>query len=81
MRPPICAVCKEFALNEDKKSGLISFALTEEQQQSNEKFKEPGFVGHPLGKEWFCGNHYEAAKKLNHLSSSEAIKILKESQG
>ena len=78
MRPPICAVCSEFAINEDKKSGLIYFALTDEEKKANERFKEPGFMGHPAGREWFCGNHYAAAKELKHLSSSEAIQKLKE---
>ena len=36
MRPPICAICSEFAINEDKKSGLIYFALTEDEKIFNE---------------------------------------------
>ncbi len=74
MRPPICAVCyKRFSNG----GGLVRFVLTEEEQKRAEKFKQPGYVGHPPGLEWFCDEHWQAAKDLSNLTKTEALKQLR----
>jgi len=76
MRPPICAIChKRFETSE---GGLVSFTLTAEEVEQNKVFKKQGYSGHPKGLDWFCGNHIEQAKTLNHLTLGEALKKMKE---
>lgn len=57
MKPPICALCGEWiqADSTDKETGLVKFA--------DYKALPEGVVGHPQGREWFCGEHYNAAKE------------------
>lgn len=59
-------------MNSDK-GGLISFALTESDKKWKKKAEQPGFIGHPPWKEWFCEVHYEIAKKYSHLTLPEAM--------
>ena len=76
MKPPICSICdKKFDLEKDN-GGLVYFRLTPEQEKFNERFKQPGFTGHPQGAHWFCGEHFEKAKKLEHLTDHEALTLL-----
>lgn len=79
MRPPRCVVCKKGFRGRPEEGGLLSFKLSEKDKSYNERFKQPGFVGHPRGKDWFCGKHYEKAKTYRHLTLSEAIQQLKDS--
>ncbi|MTB52989.1 hypothetical protein [Lewinella sp. W8] len=73
MRPPICAVCRErFAPG--KESGLLTFALTDEDRAYNERFRERGVVGHPRGKEWFCAKHYARAARQKHRTLREVLR-------
>ncbi len=76
MRPPICAICQQFA-NNDTNSGLLRFKLSEADIAFNKKFEEPGFVGHKKGTEWFCAAHYDLAKKYTYLHLSEALSRIK----
>ncbi len=75
MRPPICAICDKHFFNE---GGLVQFALTEKDEETIKIMEEKGYIGHPPGLEWFCGEHYEKAKSLSNLTLAEAMKILKE---
>lgn len=81
MKPPICSICdKKFDLEKDK-GGLVYFRLTLEQEKFNERFKQPGFTGHPQGAHWFCGEHYSKAKELQHLTDQEAFLLLRKVSG
>ena len=60
-----------------KKAGLVSFALSESERAYNERFDQPGFVGHPAGQEWFCEKHYPTAKQYEHLTSQEAFPLIR----
>ena len=77
MRPPQCAVCKNKFIREIKKGGLVHFNLSPSDKSFNERFKKPGFVGHPRGKVWFCKDHIVDAKALSHLEAKTAIAQLK----
>lgn len=77
MKPPICAVCFRDFRSSISEGGLVRFKLTQANIEHNKRFEKPGFVGHKAGQEWFCKNHYEAAKKLQHLTFSEAVKAIK----
>lgn len=75
MRPPICAICgKRGAGSDDIR--LVSFVKRKADKKFAKKLEEPGFVGHPPWKEWFCSEHYEEAQKLSHLTIDKAMKKL-----
>jgi hypothetical protein len=76
MRPPICAICHK-RFNPGKKSGLISFSLSEEEKIENLKFDTPGYVGHPKGLEWFCEEHYHIAERYTDIPLAEALPLIK----
>ncbi len=72
MRPPICKICgKGFGASGE--GDQVFFKLSEEDKEFNKRFEQPGFVGHPAGQEWFCGDHLELAKSFAHLSLQEAL--------
>lgn len=76
MKPPICSICdKDFEDREE--GGLIYFKKRPEDYEWVKKMKEGGMVGHPPYAAWFCGDHYEEAKKLENLTINEAMKILR----
>jgi hypothetical protein len=75
MMPPICAICG--VRFEPPTGGLIGFQLTEEQKKFNERFKQPGFTGHPAGQHWFCQEHLEGAQMLAHFHDVEALALLR----
>ncbi|MEL6676164.1 MAG: hypothetical protein AAFR61_28415 [Bacteroidota bacterium] len=81
MKPPICSICRKDFRRDTASGGLVSFKLTEEEAQYNERFKQPGFVGHPKGKHWFCSEHIEAARAHRHLSWQEARPLIKKAGG
>ena len=71
MRPPICAICHARFHEE---GGLVSFALDEAAREfAARRASEPGFVGHPPQKEWFCAAHIEPARALAHLTRGAAL--------
>ena len=73
--PPMCCICDEdFGSDE---GGLIYFTETENDKIANKRLSQPGFVGHPTNAFWFCEKHYPSAKKLSHLTKSEAFKTLR----
>ncbi len=74
MRPPICVVCSKRFL---EKGGMVQFKLTEKEKESSKKFKMSGFIGHPIGLEWFCEKHIDEAKRLSHLTLADALKIMR----
>ena len=75
MRPPMCAVCdKDFYGDE---GGLIYFNKRPSDIAWDKKMEEEGMIGHPPYADWFCGIHYDDAKKLQDLTISEAMKIIK----
>ena len=40
--------------------------------------RKEGLVGHPPYAEWFCSDHYNAAKELKELPINEAMAKLRE---
>lgn len=76
MRPPECAICgKEFF---DEKGGLIYFKKRPSDFDWDERMNTEGMVGHPPYAEWFCSEHYEKAKEVEHLSIDKAFNIIKQ---
>ena len=76
MRPPICDVCdREF--DPDREGGLLYFKETPEGRAFDKRVEEEEIVGHPPDAGWFCGRHYKKARKLLHLTISEALKELR----
>lgn len=72
MKPPICYICNKDFRNTISEGGLVTFTLSKKDQNYNKRFKEKGFVGHKASTEWFCKEHYKAAKKYSHLTLSQA---------
>lgn len=71
MMPPICCICdQDFPL---KEGGLIYFKEDENDKKFNDRLKQPGFVGHPSNAFWFCGEHYQIAKRYSTLTKKEAF--------
>jgi hypothetical protein len=76
MRPPICEVCdQDFPF--DVEGGLLYFKETPEGREFDRRVREEAVTGHPPDAGWFCGKHYIQAKKLTHLTLSEAIQKIK----
>ncbi len=76
MMPPICAICDtRFEL--ELGGGLVHYFLTEEQENFNKRFQQPGFTGHPAGLHWFCKEHLEGAQSVAHFHDSEALALLR----
>lgn len=73
MRPPICAICGKDFGDAGISGDWVSFELTDEEKKYNKKFKEPGFVGHPAGLEWFCDDHLQGAEEYSFLTLKEAL--------
>jgi hypothetical protein len=63
MRPPICALCSDRF--DPQEGGVVRFADYE--------LLPEGIAGHPNGLEWFCGRHFDDAKRVAYLTSKEAI--------
>lgn len=77
MKPPICAICdKKFAPGEG--GGIIYFKKTDQDIAWEKKVEAKGMVGHPPYAEWFCAEHYAAAKELEYLTIAEAMARLRE---
>lgn len=76
MKPPICTLC-DCRLAPDDGGGLVHFHLTEAQKAANKAFEQPGFVGHPQGLHWFCGEHIGKAKEMAHCTDNEALALMK----
>ena len=75
MRPPICAMCHD---RFHEGGGLVTFALDDAARAfAHRRAEQPGFVGHPPHKEWFCATHIEAARSLSELTRSEAVKKMR----
>lgn len=77
MRPPKCVICGKKSKSHSSGFKLVSFKLTKEQQEHNNRMKSENRVGHPRGKDWFCDFHYPRAKQLKQLSNIEAIELIK----
>ncbi len=80
MKPPICFLCHLDFRHDPEEGGLVYFSLSEDDIEYNNRFKQHGFTGHPAGCAWFCSEHYEQAKQLEHLTLSEALKTMKENE-
>ncbi len=74
MMPPICCICDEDF--EPDVGGLIYFTEEENDKIANKRLSQPGYVGHPPNAFWFCEKHYPEAKKLSHLTKTEAFNTL-----
>lgn len=79
MRPPICYICDK-RIEDLNKGGLIYFMKQPSDMEWDEKMKNTGMVGHPPYAEWFCEDHFAAAKKLQNLTRTQAMDILKNNQ-
>ncbi len=75
MRPPICIICDKDFRDSDE-GGVIYFKKRKSDKKWTEMMEKKGMVGHPPYAEWFCGEHFESAKALEHLHIDEALKIL-----
>jgi hypothetical protein len=78
MKPPICELCDKDFRRSETAGGIIYFSLSADDKAWHDKQREEGFVGHPPEAAWFCGDHYEEAKKLSSLTLPEAMKKLRE---
>lgn len=77
MKPPVCAICGKRGSPYDEIK-LVSFALREGDKKFAKKLEDPGFVGHPPWKDWFCEKHFKEAQKLSDLTIDKALKKLDE---
>ena len=77
MKPPICIICYKEFLDSDE-GGLVYFKKSMSDKRWIKAMKVESLTGHPPYADWFCGEHYEAAKELSHLTLAEAREILKE---
>ncbi len=78
MKPPICVLCgKDFR---DSDEGDLVYFKKSDSDKAWDKLMDAqdqeGFTGHPPYAEWFCGEHYTEAKKLQNYTLEEALKIL-----
>ena len=71
MKPPVCAIC-EIDLEENE-GRLISFKKRFSDKVWDRKMERIKGVGHPPYTEWFCGKHYDKAKKLEDITIDKAI--------
>lgn len=76
MRPPICAIC-DIDIPPNTGGGLVHFKKRPSDIEWQKKMKEKGYVGHPPYAEWFCGEHYPAAKELEDLTIDKAMEKLR----
>lgn len=67
MKPPMCSVCDRYFEASD--DSLVAFADYEPLPEDS--------VGHPLGLEWVCPEHIQAARELRYLDSKDAIARLR----
>ncbi len=58
--------------------GLIYFKKRPSDIAWQDRMDKENMVGHPPYAEWFCGEHYERAKKVQHLTIDEALKIIEQ---
>ena len=72
MRPPICCICDTDFRDSISEGGTVQFKLTEKDIQHNKRLERTHMTGHPAGLEWFCKEHLEQAKKLQHLTLKQA---------
>lgn len=70
MRPPICDIC----LASCGMDGLVYFRKEASDEEWDRLSQTGGFTGHPPYAGWFCPEHLAAAKSLEHLTYSEALK-------
>ncbi|MGQ9723424.1 MAG: hypothetical protein ACUVXA_19130 [Candidatus Jordarchaeum sp.] len=76
MKPPICYICdKDFRDSEE--GGLVYFKKRAKDHEWDKKMEKLGMTDQPPYAGWFCGEHYEEAKKLKNLTIDEAMKILR----
>jgi hypothetical protein len=76
LRPPICYICDK-KIEDLNKGGLVYFKKRQSDLEWDEKMRKTGMVGHPPYAEWFCEEHFQAARKLQNLTRTQAINILK----
>ncbi len=78
MKPPICAICnKDFRVN-IKSGGKVWFNISDEDKTINDANNEKiGFIAHPRGLAWFCGEHLDITKKYSHLELKEAFIVIR----
>jgi hypothetical protein len=70
----VCAICGRHLKDN---GGLIYFRKRPSDIAWQERMDEKKMVGHPPYAEWFCDEHYEIAKQVQHLAIDEACKIIR----
>ena len=50
----------------------MTFAISAEDEASNQRMRDRRMVGHPKGLHWMCETHIDAARELTHLKWPEA---------
>ncbi len=76
MKPPICELCMN-KFDHREEGGTVSFKKTKQDKKWEKRVKKKSIVEHPPFMEWFCGEHFEAARKLEHLHHHEAMQELR----
>ena len=72
MKPPICSYCRS-RFSPSKTGGTsLKFAISAEDEASNQRMREKRMPHHPKGLHWICETHIDAARKLTHLHWPEA---------
>jgi hypothetical protein len=71
MKPAVCSLCGKSALDESsgKHGDWVEF--------HNYQEKDSADLTHPVGLEYFCGEHLSAAQNLSTLNSDEALNELR----
>ena len=56
---------------------MICFKKRDSDKEWDARMDEKGMVGHPPYARWFCGAHYDSAKRLEHLTVDKAMEQLR----
>ena len=81
MKPPICSFCGSRFSPSKTPGTSLKFAISAEDEASNQRMQDTRRKGHPKGLHWICEIHIEAARELTHLHWSEAKATMKTDLG
>ena len=60
-----------------EEGGLIYFVQRSSDKEWEKRMKNTGGVGHPPWAAWFCGEHYDTAKKYSNLTIDKAFQEIR----
>jgi len=72
MKPPFCSFCGSRFSPFDTPGTTLKFAISAEDEASNQRMIKERMPHHPRGLHWICEDHIDAAKELTHLRWSDA---------